>query len=191
MKRLTVFILAVALFLTGCGCRGVVLDENEVIEGNGTKTVVKNGVTYEIADGEVKRDGEKIYKVENVKEDRLFALGEYLYVNAEDGVWQMREDGTKMKKTWSGEVCAAKGRWIYYQSDNNKQETMTLYKIDMKEGRQLLLFADKMTEVKEIENDVFYFKGESGNEYINALESDEGMFYGDWIGEEETGEKTE
>lgn len=191
MKRLICLLFAVLMLFTGCGCQGVILDENESVVGNGTARVEKNGEIYEISNGEITKDGEALYSVENVKRDELFALGEYLYVNTDDGVVQMKTDGTMKKKTWSGEVKAAKGRWIYYQSENNKQETMTLYKIDMIEGGQLMLFADAMTEVYEIENNVFYFKGESGNEYINELSSDDGMFYADWMSEEATEEETE
>ncbi len=186
MKKVIVSVVFVILLLSGCGCRGVVLDENETVLNNGTQSLVKNEVEYSISDGKICADGDVLYEVENTIEDKIFALGEYLYVNTTDGVVQMKIDGTMKKNTWSGKVVAAKGRWMYYQSDNNKQETMTLYKIDMKEGAQLLLFADTMVEVKEIENDVFYFRGKSGNEYINALGSDEGMFFEDWINEEET-----
>lgn len=186
MKKIVLLSLCAVMMLSGCGCQGVVMDENEVVLNNGTQSVTKNDVEYAIADGEISADGKVLYEIENVVEDKIFALGEYLYVNTETGVVQMKIDGTMKKQTWSGKVMAAKGRWIYYQSDNNKQKTMTLYKIDMKEGAQLLLFADTMVEVKEIENDVFYFRGESGNEYINELNSDEGMFYADWIGEEPT-----
>lgn len=190
VKRLIALVLAV-LCLAGCGCTGVVLDENEVIEGNGTNTVIKQGVTYTIDGTSIKADGEELYNIEGIKEDKLFALGEYLYVNTNDGVVQAKLDGSKQKKIWSGDVKAAKGRWIYYQSIDNKQKTMTVYKIDMLEGRQLMLFADTMTEVKEIENNVFYFKGESGNEYINELNNDDGMFYKDWLKKKEIENPTE
>ena len=190
MKRLIGLVLVV-LCLAGCGCSGVVLDENEVIEGNGTNTVVKQGVTYTIEGTSIKADGEELYTIEGVKEEKLFALGEYLYVNTNNGVVQAKLDGTKQKQIWSGDVKAAKGRWIYYQSIDNKQKTMTLYKIDMIEGKQLMLFADTMTEVKEIENNVFYFKGESGNEYINELDNDDGMFYKDWLKKKEIENPTE
>ena len=190
MKRLIGLVLVV-LCLAGCGCSGVVLDENEVIEGNGTNTVVKQGITYTIEGTSIKADGEELYTIEGVKEEKLFALGEYLYVNTNNGVVQAKLDGSKQKQIWSGDVKAAKGRWIYYQSIDNKQKTMTLYKIDMIEGKQLMLFADTMTEVKEIENNVFYFKGESGNEYINELDNDDGMFYKDWLKKKEIENPTE
>lgn len=190
MKRLIAIILSV-LCLAGCGCQGVLLDENEVIEGNGTACVIKQGVTYTLEGTSIKADGKELYNIENVKEDKLFALGEYLYVNTKDGVVQLKLDGSKKKQIWSGDIKAAKGRWIYYQSNDNKQKTMTVYKIDMKEGRQLMLFADTMTEVKEIENDVFYFKGESGNEYINELNNDDGFFYKDWLKKKEIENPTE
>ena len=44
---------------------------------------------------------------------------------------------------------------------------------------------------KEIENNVFYFKGESGNEYINELDNDDGMFYKDWLKKKEIENPTE
>lgn len=193
MKKVFAIILALTMCfsLAACGCRGVVLDENEVIEANGTEKVIKQGVTYTIDGNKVFADGKELYTIEGVKEQKLFLLGEYLYVNTSKGVVQAKLDGSAQKQIWSGDVKAAKGRWIYYQSIDNKQKTMTLYKIDMIEGRQLMLFADTMTQVKEIENNVFYFKGTSGNEYINELNNDDGMFYKDWLQKKQVENPTE
>lgn len=190
MKRIIALVLIAVLCISGCG-GGVVLDENEVIEGNGTNTLTKAGVTYTNDGTTVTKDGEALYTFENMTSDRLFALGEYLYVNTQNGAMQLKLDGTKSKRFGSGEIIGAMGRWIYYQSSDNKVGSMIVYKIDMKEGRQLNLFQDTIEEVKVIDGDVFYFKGVSGNEYVNPLDEDDGYFYSEWIGETPTEQVTE
>lgn len=185
MKRIISVILALCLCLAFAGC-GVKLDENEAIVGNGTWQVTKGDSVYTIMDNTVLKDGGLLYEINNIKEYVLFALGEYLYVNTTDGAMQLYIDGSKMKKFGSGEIIAAGGKWLYYQSDDNKVGNMIVYKIDMVEGRQLNLFQDTITYVEQIEPGVFYFKGTSGNEYVNAVNSDKGMFYHEWLGEDAT-----
>ncbi|MGM9552106.1 MAG: hypothetical protein ACI3XA_07615 [Clostridia bacterium] len=185
MKKFISVILMMCLCLSFASC-GVNLDENEEIIGNGTWQVTKGGSVYTIENNYVTRDNEIICEFDNIKNYNLFALGEYLYVNTTDGAMQITLDGKKIHKFGNGEIIGAKGRWIYYQSEDNKVGNMITYKIDMVEGRQLNLFQDTIVEVEQIENDVFYFKGESGNEYINELNDDNGYFYYDWLGEDVT-----
>ncbi len=187
MKKILCFILAVCALLSLAGCSGgVVLDENEVIENNGTSSVTKGGSVYQNDGGCITKDGEELAVLENVTDDRLFALGEYLYVNTEEGAMQIAVATSKVRKFGNGEIIGAFGRWVYYQSEDNKVGNMIVYKIDMKEGRQLNIFQDTIIEVKEIEDDVIYFKGISGNEYINEVNDDNGYFYNEWLGEDVT-----
>ena len=184
-KRIIALMMLVVLCLAGCG-EGVKLDENEVIVGNGTWQVTREDDVYMIMDNNVLKNEETLCVIDNIKEYKIFLLGEYLYVNTTEGAKQIEIESGKMKKFGSGDIVAARGRWIYYQSEDNKQKTMTLYKIDMKEGRQLMLFADTIVEVELMEGDAFYFKGISGNEYVNELSEDEGYFYSEWLGEDVT-----
>lgn len=182
MKKITAIILLFVLCLSLTGCSGgVVLDENEVIEGNGTERVVKGGSVYEIKDGVIEKDGAILYRAENATKDCIFALGQYLYVNTDKGAMQLKLDGSKMKKFGSGEIIAAGGRYLYYQSKDNKVGTMIVYKIDMIDGSQRNLFQDTIVSVEMIEEGVFLFKGESGNEYVNELGEDDGYFYHEWV----------
>lgn len=185
MKKFISVVLVLCLCLCMGAC-GVTLDEAEKIDGNGTDTVVKGGVTYTNDAEKICADGTVLYTIGDLTDSRLFALGEYLYVNTGGGAMQLALDGSKMKKFGSGEIIAAKGRWIYYQSADNKVGNMIMYKIDMIEGRYLNVFQDTIVEIKEIEEDVFYFKGLSGNEYINPLNDDNGYFYQDWLNEDVT-----
>lgn len=193
MKKIFLAVMVFVFILAGC--RGVVLDENEEIVGNGTWQVTKGGSVYTVYDNTISKDNVVLYEIDDMKtydgSYKLFALGEYLYVNTEKGAMQLTADGKTKKKFGSGEIIAAKGRWIYYQSDDNKVKSMIVYKIDMKEGRQLNVFQDTIEEVMEIDNNVFYFKGISGNEYINELNDDNGYFYGEWLGEDVTEDATE
>ncbi len=184
MKKFLLLLLAVVLLISGC--EGVQIDENEIITGNGTEKIVKGTDVYTVEGNEVTKNSETLYEFDNIKENKLFALGEYLYLNTEKGAMQLTLDGKKAKKFGSGEVVATGGRWIYYQSSDNKVGNMILYKIDMTDGRQLNLFQDTIVEVKLIEDGVFYFKGESGNEYINELNNDNGYFYHQWLNEDVT-----
>ena len=164
-------LIVIALCFSGCG-KGVVLDENEVIEGNGSAKVTKAGVIYSYEKGCVKKDGADFAEVQNAKDDKLFALGEYLYANTEDGAVQIRISDAKTKKFGAGDILAAKGRWIYYKSDKSQVRGMSLYKIDMKEGREVLLFEGDPTFEGE-ENDVLKFVTRDGTVYTNELNSDE------------------
>ncbi|MBQ8002793.1 MAG: hypothetical protein IJ297_05060 [Clostridia bacterium] len=185
MKKIVSIALLICMCLSLCAC-GVKLDENEAIVGNGTWQVTKSGDVYTIMDNTVKKNDAVLYEINNIKDYKLFALGEYLYVNTLDGAMQLFIDGSKMKKFGSGDIIAARGRWIYYQSKDNKVGNMIVYKIDMVEGRQLNLFQDTITTVEMIEPDVFLFTGESGNEYINELNEDNGYFYHEWLGTDPT-----
>lgn len=187
MKRLMAVLLALTFLmgLAACG-GGVKLDENEAIVGNGTWQLTKGDSVYTIMDNVVTKDNAVLYEINNIKDYKLFALGEYLYVNTTEVAMQLKLDGSKIKKFGSGEIIAAKGKWIYYQSEDNKVGNMIVYKIDMITGRQLNIFQDTITAVEEIEPGVFYFAGESGNEYINELNNDNGYFYHEWLGEDAT-----
>ncbi len=187
MKKLTAIVLAFALCLALAGCgEGVKLDKDEVIVGNGTWQITKGGSVYTIMDNVVTKDEETLYEIDNIKTYNLYALGEYLYVNTTDGAMQLRLDGSKMKKFGNGEVIAAGGEWLYYQTEDNKVGNMIVYKINMRDGKQLNLFQDTITSVELIDHGVFLFKGESGNEYVNELEDDNGYFYNEWLGEDAT-----
>lgn len=185
MKRIMAFVLVLCI-CAALGACGVKLDENEAIVGNGTWQVTKGDSVYAIMDNVITKDNIVLYEIDNIKTYTLFALGEYLYVNTTDGAMQLTLDGSKMKRFGSGEIIAAKGRWIYYQTEDNKVGNMIVYKIDMIDGRQLNLFQDKIVEVEMLDTDVFYFKGESGNEYVNPLNDDDGYFYHEWLGEDAT-----
>ena len=119
MRRSKIIIIALALILSaillsGCG-KGVQLDENEVIEGNGSERLVKEGTVYSYENGTIEKDGAEFAKIETAKDDKLFALGEYLYANTSDGAvqirisdakdsargryWRQREDGYIISRT--------------------------------------------------------------------------------------------
>lgn len=185
MKKTVLILMLAVMCLCGCG-RGVVLDENEKIDGNGTSEVVKQGEKYTNDGTTVYKNGEAFCEPKEMKDNRLFALGEYLYVNTHKGAMQIDIKSAKIRKFGNGEIVAAGGKFIYYQSSDNKVGNMILYKINMTDGAQLQLFQDTIVDVKILGDDVFWFKGESGNEYVNALDSDEGMFYKDRTGENET-----
>lgn len=182
MKKLASIILlfALCLSLSGCG-EGVRIDENESIAGNGTWQITKGESVYTIEDNTVSCDGETLYEIDNIKSNNLYALGEYLYVNTTDGAMQLRLDGSKIKKFGNGEVIATGGRYIYYQSSDNKVGNMIVYKIDMIDGSQRNLFQDTITSVELIEDGVFLFEGESGNQYVNELSDENGYFYHEWL----------
>lgn len=180
MKKIISVMLAFAICVALSGCSGVKLDENEAIVGNGTWQVTKGDSVYTIMDNIVTKDDAILYEINNIKTYTLFALGEYLYVNTTDGAMQLTLDGKKMKKFGSGEIIAAGGRYLYYQSSDNKVGSMIVYKIDMIDGSQIQLFQDTITKVEKLDAEAFLFTGESGNEYVNELNSDEGMFYQDW-----------
>lgn len=187
MKKITAIILSLIMCISLAGCtEGVVLDENEVIVGNGTWQVTKGDYIYMIVDNVVTRDEKVIYEIDNIKNYNLYALGEYLYVNTTDGVMQLKIDGSKMKKFGSGEVIAAGGRYLYYQSSDNKVKSMIVYKIDMIDGSQIQLFQDTITSVELIDHGVFLFNGESGNQYVNEVDDENGYFYDEWLGEDAT-----
>lgn len=187
MKKITAIILALVLALSLAGCGGgVKLDENEAIVGNGTWQITKGDSVYTIMDNVVQKDGNVLYEIDNIKTYTLFALGEYLYVNTTDGAMQLRTDGSKMKKFGSGEIIAAGGRYIYYQSSDNKVGSMIVYKIDMVDGSQRNLFQDTITSVELIDHGVFLFTGESGNQYVSELDDENGYFYHEWLGEDAT-----
>lgn len=181
MKKFLSVILVICICLGLTACTGVKIDENEEIIGNGTWQVTKGGAVYTIENNYIAKDGLIICTIDNIKTYSLFALGEYLYVNTTDGAKQLTLDGKNLKKFGSGEIIAAGGRWIYYQSADNKTENMIVYKIDMIDGTQLQLFQDTILEVEKLDADVFYFKGESGNEYVNELNDKNGYFYSEWL----------
>lgn len=170
-KIKSLFILLAALIALSA-CRGVVLDENEVITGNGTDTVIRENATYTYEGGVIKKDGEALASLSEPSDEALFALGEYLYANTAEGTMQIRISDGRVKKFGSGVILAAKGRWIYYKSDLSQARGMSLYKIDMMEGRELLLFEGNPTEVKE-DGDTFIFTTEDGKVYTNELNQDE------------------
>jgi hypothetical protein len=170
--KISSLFLALIIAFSLSACRGVVLDENEVIDGNGTDTLEKAGAIFTYDNGEIKKDGEVLATIEGAEDDSLFALGEYLYVNASEGVMQIRISDGKVKKFGSGVILASKGRWIYYKSDLSKVRGMSLYKIDMMEGREVLLFEGDPISVEE-NSDVFTFKTSDGKTYTNELNSDE------------------
>lgn len=180
MKKTVIALMLALVLLAGCG-EGVVIDENEVIIGNGTGEVIKNNDTYTI-DGEwiVADSKGGLCTIGSSTDGKIFALGDYLYVNTPEGALQVSIKTGNRKKFGNGSILMTKGRWIYYQSEDNKVGSMIVYKIDMTDGRQLNLFQDTIVEVKEIEDRVFYFAGKSGNEYINELDSDLGYFYDEW-----------
>lgn len=187
MKRILALILALAVCFSLAGCGGgVKLDENEVIVGNGTWQITKGDSVYTIMDNNVKKDDTVLYEINNIKTYNLYALGEYLYVNTTDGAMQLALDGSKMKKFGSGEVIAAGGKYLYYQSSDNKVKSMIVYKINMVDGSQIQLFQDTITTVELIDHGVFLFTGESGNEYVNEVDSENGYFYHEWLGEDAT-----
>ena len=174
MKRLKIIkvisLFLCVLLLTACG-EGVVLDENEIIEGNGTAELIKEGVPYKYESGVITKNGETIAELTSPKDDKLFALGQYLYANTEDGAMQIRISDGKVKKFGAGDIVAAKGKWIYYKSDKSKVRGMSLYKIDMKEGREVLLFEGNVVDVME-EDDVFAFVTDDKRIFSNVLSED-------------------
>ncbi|MBR5535734.1 MAG: hypothetical protein IKU60_03710 [Clostridia bacterium] len=174
---LMIFILC--LSLTGCG-EGVKIDPDEVIVGNGTWQITKGESVYTIIDNIVTKDEEVLYEIDNIKSYNLYALGEYLYVNTQEGAMQLKLDGSRMKKFGNGEVVAAGGKCLYYQSEDNKVGNMIVYKIDMTDGRQLNLFQDTITSVELIDHGVLLFNGVSGNQYVNEFDDDNGYFYEEW-----------
>ena len=181
MKKLSAIMLVLCLCIGMAACAdGVQLDENEVILGNGTDLVTKGGSIYKIADDAVSKDDALLYEIDNLTNNKLFALGEYLYVNTTDGAMQLKLDGSKMKKFGSGEIIAAGGRFLYYQSSDNNVGNMIVYKIDMIDGGYRNLFQDTITNVEIIEEGVFLFDGVSGNQYVNELSDDNGYFYHEW-----------
>lgn len=187
MRKITAFILILCLCGALCACgQGVVLDENEVIIGNGTGEVVKNNDTYTI-DGEwIVADGRGgLCVIGSSTDGKIFALGEYLYVNTPEGAMQVSIKTGKKKKFGNGEIIGAGGRYLYYQSSDNKVGSMIVYKIDMIDGRQRNLFQDTIVAVEMIEQNVFLFTGESGNQYVNEINDDNGYFYHEWLGENE------
>ena len=187
MKKFISIILAVVLCLSLAACSGgVQLDENEVVKGNGTPALLKRGITYTLQDGTIYADSTALYTFDDITTEQLFTLGEYLYVNTQKGAMQLTLDGKKTHKFGSGEIIGAKGKFIYYQSEDNKVGSMIVYKINMIDGSQRNLFQDTILEVKELENSVMYFKGESGNEYVNPLNDPNGYFYHEWFGEDVT-----
>ena len=187
MKKITAIILSLimCLALAACG-EGVKLDENEVIVGNGTWQITKGDSVYTIMDNIVTKDEDVLYEIDNIKTYNLYALGEYLYVNTTDGAMQLKLDGSKMKKFGSGEIIAAGGRYLYYQSSDNKVGNMIVYKIDMIDGSQRNLFQDTIVSVELIDHGVYLFTGESGNQYVNEINDDNGYFYHEWLGEDVT-----
>lgn len=182
MKKITAIILSLimCLALAACG-EGVKLDENEVIVGNGTWQITKGDSVYTIMDNIVTKDEAILYEIDNIKTYNLYALGEYLYVNTTDGAMQLKLDGSKMKKFGSGEIIAAGGRYLYYQSQDNKVGNMIVYKIDMIDGSQRNLFQDTIVSVELIDQGVYLFTGESGNQYVNELDDENGYFYDEWV----------
>lgn len=186
MKKITALILCVVLSIGVASCgKGVNLDENEVIAGNGTDKVEKNGVIYTLSNGSIFADGVNICTISST-DNKLFALGEYLYVNTSDGAKQISVSDGKIKKFGTGDILAAKGRWIYYKSDNSKVRGMSLYKVDMIEGRQVLLFEDDVVSTQEIEDGVFLFISPDKTEYVNHVNDDAALYYEEWATEEET-----
>lgn len=183
MKKNTAIILALALCLALCACgQGVVLDENEVIIGNGTGEVVKNNDTYTLEGEWIIADGKGGLCVIGTSTDgKIFALGEYLYVNTPEGAVQVSIKTGKKKKFGNGEVIGAGGRYLYYQSSDNKVGSMIVYKIDMVDGSQRNLFQDTIVSVELIDNGVYLFTGESGNRYVNELDDENGYFYDEWL----------
>ncbi len=172
MKKFKKFSALLLILLLLSGCANNVIDENEVIDGNGTDTIVKNGVTYTIENGEIFSDGVPLASLENSTSDTLFAMGNYLYANTEDGAMQISLKNGKVKKFGSGEIIAAKGIWIYYTSDKSEPRGMSLYKIDMTGGKQYTLIqGETVTSVSE-DGDTFTFTTESGKTYQNTLSSD-------------------
>ncbi len=172
MNKLKTVILLLAALICLAGCGGVVLDENEITEGNGTDSLVKAGAAFTYKDGVIYKENEVLASLEGASDDSLFALGEYLYANTEEGVKQIRISDGKVKKFGAGVILAAKGRWIYYKSDLSKARGMSLYKIDMIEGREVLLFEGDPTEAQN-DGDSFTFITSDGKVYTNALDSDE------------------
>ncbi len=174
MKKFLIVILSLSLlFAAGCGCEGVVLDENEVIENNGTSKVIRGDVTYTSEGEKVYKNGELLAQVEGAKDDKVFALGEYLYKNTNEGAMQISIEKGKVKKFGSGEILSAKGRWIYYKSDDNKAKVMSMYKVDMIEGRLVFLFEGDTVSVEETEDNVLLLTTKDGKKYTNGLNSDE------------------
>lgn len=193
MKKLIALVIVciMCLMVTSCGSGGVILDENEVISGNGTDKVEKAGVTYVLENGKVKKDGTVLYEFDNLINEKLFALGEYLYVNTIDGAMQLGINKDKITKFGTGEIWAAKGKWVYYTSDNSQVRGMSLYKVDMTEGRIVLLYEDDVVSCEEIENGVFLFTSSEGTEYVNEVNSDEAFYYEEWATEDVTEIETE
>lgn len=181
--KILALVLCLSFILSGCGCgNGVILDENEDIVGNGTWQVTKGGSVYTIMNNTISKDDTVLYEIDNIKNYALFALGEYLYVNTTEGAYQLRLDGSKMSKFGAGEILAAKGRWIYYQSDKSQVRGMSMYKIDMKEGREVLLYEATTISAEQIEPDLFMFTTPEGVRYVNELNSDEAFYYEEWYG---------
>ncbi len=169
--KAAILAFAVILCLTACGGKGVVIDENEVIEGNGTSSLTKGEAVYSCSGDDIYKDGEKLVTVEGIKDEKLFALGDFLYVNTSDGSKQITLDGQKVKTFGAGDILITKGRWIYYMSDKSRVRGMSLYKVDMKNGKELLMYEGETKSFSE-ENGVFTFVTEDGKIYTNGVNDD-------------------
>lgn len=182
MKRFLAILTAIIFCFALSACDGVKLDEGEVIENNGTEKVVRGKETYTTdKEGNVYKNGEKIASFENSLDNNVFVLGEYVYKNTSDGAMQASIEKGKVKKFGSGQICAAKGKWIYYKSDDNKANVMTMYKIDMIEGGFYWLFEDETIKIEEIQNNVFLMTTKSGKKYISELnDTGKALEYEDW-----------
>ena len=193
MKKLIALVIVclMCLVIASCGSGGVILDENEVISGNGTDKVEKAGITYVLENGKVKQGETVLYEFDNLINEKLFALGEYLYVNTIDGAMQLGINKDKITKFGTGEIWATKGKWVYYTSDNSQVRDMCLYKVDMTEGRIVLLYEDDVVSCEEIENGVFLFTSSEGTEYVNEVNDDEAFYYEEWATEDVTEIETE
>ncbi len=186
-RKISALLLCIVFLLSGCGCaKGVILDESETIVGNGTWQVTKGDSVYTIMNNNIMKDDVVLYQIDNIKTYTLFALGEYLYVNTTEGAMQLKLDGSKISKFGAGEILAAKGRWIYYQSDKSQVRGMSMYKIDMKEGREVLLYEATTVSAEQIEPDLFMFTTPEGVRYVNELNSDEAFYYEEWYGVDAT-----
>lgn len=187
MKKFSAIFLTVLMCVLFVACgKGVSLDENEAITGNGTTSVTKAGTTYTLTGGKVTAGDTVLYEFDNLINEKLFALGDYLYVNTTDGAMQLSINGGKKHKFGTGEILAAKGRWIYYKSDNSKVRGMSLYKVDMIEGRQILLFEDDIITTEEIKDGTFLFVSPEGTRYVNDINDDAALYYEEWATESVT-----
>lgn len=189
MKTKLLVLLVLMCCLAGCG-KGVNIDENEVIDGNGTGSLTKGGVVYSCEGDNIYKNGELLVTVEGIKDGKLFALGEYLYVNTkDDGSKQIRLDGSKVRTFGAGDILTLKGRWIYYMSDKSRVRGMSLYKVDMKNGKELLMYEGETKSFEENDG-IFTFVTEDGRIYENALNDDTAIDVTNEKTEEETEEET-